>query len=364
MAMPPEDTKVTNVLEGANYLVGQKRSLSKDNIERAGEVVLSGTVKEQWVTDLAHLNKQYTLCGGSDINESYFAKDLRVSHVPGWVKIQTKPHGNTYDCYALFLPINEIRNFPVKASWATLYANRDGIDHGKGDFLVCSKKDGKPDFSDVWVVNGNVFLTTYVTGNLPNDLKDYLGIDKSKKDDDDWFEAPTPINTYSYWRDVKKPTYDRPIDSLADYLKKGGIPVVSITHDVDAPMNSEQLASQIGISLTPNTLEGKVDVWTINFTDDEMSRVTVLIDEKDTFTVSMVLDGSEVGLYKNLNLKNASAAIRSRLQMLKEQNKVQALKDAPTFVVPDQGTPNTKTSTPDDKPKSTKSLIKGWFNRK
>mgnify|MGYP007090436098 CR=1 FL=1 len=39
--------------------------------------------------------------------------------------------------------------------------NDPSSEHGYGDYLVCPNKDGKPDFSDVWVVNGAVFPSTY-----------------------------------------------------------------------------------------------------------------------------------------------------------------------------------------------------------
>lgn len=43
-----------------------------------------------------------------------------------------------------------------------LIANREGIEHGSGDFLVCSALvDGKPNLRDMWVVNGVHFLDKY-----------------------------------------------------------------------------------------------------------------------------------------------------------------------------------------------------------
>ena len=43
-----------------------------------------------------------------------------------------------------------------------LQANRAGVPHGEGDYLVCGAgEDGQPDLSDVWVVNGAIFPDTY-----------------------------------------------------------------------------------------------------------------------------------------------------------------------------------------------------------
>lgn len=43
----------------------------------------------------------------------------------------------------------------------TLEANRDGIPHGKGDYVVATDKNGKPNEKDSWIVNGAVFTKTY-----------------------------------------------------------------------------------------------------------------------------------------------------------------------------------------------------------
>ena len=50
----------------------------------------------------------------------------------------------------------------VSTSWGEdLTANREGIPHGNGDFIVYANKDGKPNPDDRWVVNGMVFENTY-----------------------------------------------------------------------------------------------------------------------------------------------------------------------------------------------------------
>lgn len=50
----------------------------------------------------------------------------------------------------------------VATSWGeVLTANRDGVPHGDGDFIVSANKDGKPNPDDRWVVNGMVFNNTY-----------------------------------------------------------------------------------------------------------------------------------------------------------------------------------------------------------
>ena len=42
-----------------------------------------------------------------------------------------------------------------------MLANRAGVSHGYGDYLVCADIQGMPNMNDVWVVNGEVFPRTY-----------------------------------------------------------------------------------------------------------------------------------------------------------------------------------------------------------
>ena len=50
----------------------------------------------------------------------------------------------------------------VATSWGeVLTANRDGVPHGEGDFIVSANKGGQPNPADRWVVNGKVFNNTY-----------------------------------------------------------------------------------------------------------------------------------------------------------------------------------------------------------
>ena len=59
-------------------------------------------------------------------------------------------------------------SFIVPTSWAELTINKPGIDNGQGGMLMCRPdKFGRPDLSDVWVVNGKIFETTYDKTNDP-----------------------------------------------------------------------------------------------------------------------------------------------------------------------------------------------------
>lgn len=59
-----------------------------------------------------------------------------------------------------------IEQTKVSTSWGeVLTANREGVPHGDGDFIVFANKDGKPNPDDSWVVNGMVFNNTYAPVN-------------------------------------------------------------------------------------------------------------------------------------------------------------------------------------------------------
>ena len=166
--------EVYNFLEDAHYVTDETHN-----------VVLSGTKGEQWVADFSTLAKKYYFTNSLDsslprknidpkdprsamidasqvINKTSCLKRAVKGQLP-WTAVTTIANsGNGYTNYCFHLPTG-IVDFPVQTSWGTtLVANRKGIKHGVGDFLVCSMNtDGSPNFNDVWVVNGAIFVDTY-----------------------------------------------------------------------------------------------------------------------------------------------------------------------------------------------------------
>jgi len=140
--MVSKDTPYENVLEGNSGVVTNDRET----------VLLKGTVDELWPAKLEKVSKTYTTTDGKDVTRSTFSKkDVYVD-----LKTKAEPDTN----YAMFIPA-ELR-VVVETAWGeTLVANRPGVEHGAGDYLVCAIKDGQPDTSDVWVVNGAIFPNTY-----------------------------------------------------------------------------------------------------------------------------------------------------------------------------------------------------------
>lgn len=148
MCMPPKGTQVTNRLEGSHYQTDENKPF-----------VLSGTVGETWVVDANKLAKTYTFADGCEITPEALNSRMK-NGIIDWIKLTTKQIGMDIN-FAAHLPLS-VTNYPVPTSWGDiLYANRDGVSHGNGDFLVCTSINGQPNYDDMWVVNGEIFPSTY-----------------------------------------------------------------------------------------------------------------------------------------------------------------------------------------------------------
>lgn len=197
---PPIGTKVYNELEDVHYTTSEAKPF-----------VLSGTVGEQWVIDGAKLAKTYTFATGEPITAD--AVTRRSKHgLLDWVKVKTIP-GQMCN-FAVQLPKSDVtyKNFEVKTSWGEiLCANRDGIKHGDGDYLVCSMTpDGMPNLNDVWVVNGRIFPATYNLQNFKVSEKARLSASKSP-------DMPATLLTKAESKESKVAKFIR--DSLEETTK-------------------------------------------------------------------------------------------------------------------------------------------------
>lgn len=113
-------------------------------------IKLIGTVGEEWPVTIEKLAKTYTLIDGTPITEENIPE--------GVFEIKTIVDQNAETIFAERVT-SEVK---VSTSWGeVLTANREGIPHGDGDFIVYANKDGKPNPDDRWVVNGMVFERTY-----------------------------------------------------------------------------------------------------------------------------------------------------------------------------------------------------------
>lgn len=135
----PAGTELYNYLEDCHYTTDASKCIR-----------LIGTVGEEWPVTIEKLVKTYTFADGTHIT---------AENIPeGEFKIATIVDETAVTIFAE----ETTEQVKVTTSWGeVLTANRDGIPHGNGDFIVYANKDGQPDPDDRWVVNGEVFINTY-----------------------------------------------------------------------------------------------------------------------------------------------------------------------------------------------------------
>lgn len=151
--MPPEGTPVFNRLEQAHYVTSNEK-----------QFVLTGTVGEHWVIDVNKLCKTYELPNGRPLSKDILSHMVKP-HIQNGIKVPVIPKFQIVALpssivYAMHIPKHII--FQIPTSWGDiLTVNAPGISHGNGDYLVCADGGGIANISDRWVVNGEVFPTTY-----------------------------------------------------------------------------------------------------------------------------------------------------------------------------------------------------------
>ena len=121
-------------------------------------VVLKGTRDEIWTSPLPQVISRNTKPDGRELRKEDFAnKDV-------YFDIVTIPTKDAY--YAMHIP-NDITVVVETAQGNVLHSNLPNAPHGEGDFLVCTiREDGEPDLSDIWILNGLIFMDCYDTSNM------------------------------------------------------------------------------------------------------------------------------------------------------------------------------------------------------
>ena len=121
-------------------------------------VVLKGTRDEIWTSPLPQVVSRYTKPDGSELRlEDFENRDV-------YIDIVTIPTKDAY--YAMHVP-NDITVTVETAQGDVLHANLPNAPHGEGDYLVCTmREDGGPNLSDIWILNGLIFIDCYDTSNM------------------------------------------------------------------------------------------------------------------------------------------------------------------------------------------------------
>lgn len=143
--MVSQETSFHNELEVTDYTV------TDDGIT----VILKGNFGEMWASKLPKVITTYTKPDRSALCEEDFAEK------DSWIEIITISEPDSY--YAMYVPLSV--SVTVETAWGdVLHTNLPNAPHGDGDYLVCRvREDGKPDISDVWILNGVVFPEYYDT---------------------------------------------------------------------------------------------------------------------------------------------------------------------------------------------------------
>ena len=186
MCMPGPGISIHNFLEKANYVTDNRAN-----------VVLSGTIGEQWVTNIEKVAKTYKFADGTPITASTLNNRMKSGRLD-WTEIKTLqlPYGSSFAC---FLPKQNFRDFPIQTSWAVLIANSSANKVLKGDFLVCdANADGSPNLSDIRVVNEKIFVRTY-------DLRGIRKEDRVKASEDE-LNTPKPTKSLGIKLNLKDAT--------------------------------------------------------------------------------------------------------------------------------------------------------------
>lgn len=161
LCRPKEGVIIRNKLECSSFEV------------KKSELVVSGLLGEQWTITPQKALSTYKLLGDTTLEK------LLENEFFDWNYAITLPYDSEY--YAYFLPKEEYADVGLydlqtdNLDEANYYDDSgkgyriishvnsplSASDHGKGDFLVCTSRDGVPDFSRLWVVDGRIFALTY-----------------------------------------------------------------------------------------------------------------------------------------------------------------------------------------------------------
>ena len=151
IVMPSIERRVVNVL------------MFKEQTTNPGDVIVRGAARETWVMPLEKVLVKYSHLDGRQITLSDFVMDKVF-------KVKTKTREGSY-CFALQIP-EKHQIQVIIAPGEQICANRVEVEHNGGDYIVCNEKDGKPDLSKVWVVNGRVFPLTYANAGEKSEKYD------------------------------------------------------------------------------------------------------------------------------------------------------------------------------------------------
>lgn len=168
VCMPPLGTHWKNKLSGVSGVTtAEKRFILLD---------LFGDKHNIGAIELA---RNYKFLDGTPITKETLNAH-RLYNIIDWMHLESK---STENYWAFYIDIkkygvSKTANSLVHTIYGDVLANNIGIKHGGGDFLVCADVNGRPDFMNVKLINGNLFSYQYDMRSFPGFIKDDIKIEK------------------------------------------------------------------------------------------------------------------------------------------------------------------------------------------
>lgn len=140
----PIGTEIYNHLEKTHYTTTQERN-----------IVLSGTVGEQWIIDRKRLDRTYSDREGKPVA---FIQDLSLNN--GWTKVFSI--AQSHPTAAVIQIPREYKDIKVKTSWGDILTANSSEKVVKGDFILADlDQNGQPKMDKLRMVDHDIFLNTY-----------------------------------------------------------------------------------------------------------------------------------------------------------------------------------------------------------
>lgn len=162
---PSLNTKVIDKLTGY-----------KDETTKDKQFIVYGILGSKSVIGITSLILKYKNLDGTAITTQQLSKRMNSRGQIEWFKVKTISQDCNY--YAFNIP-RDVKNIPIRGQKGVYIANKTGIEHGCGDFLVASMINKNIDFDNVTVINGNVFSQTFDMRSFPGCIEQCISRDNN-----------------------------------------------------------------------------------------------------------------------------------------------------------------------------------------
>lgn len=166
--MPPLGTHWKNKLSGVSGVTTAEKRF-----------ILSDLFGDEHNIGAIELARNYRFLDGTPITKETLNAH-RLHNIIDWMHLESKSIEN-YWAFHIDIKkygIAKTANSLVHTIYGDVFANNIEVKHGSGDFLLCADVNGRPDFMNVKLINGNLFSYQYDMRSFPGFIKDSIKIDK------------------------------------------------------------------------------------------------------------------------------------------------------------------------------------------